>query len=103
MLYNGLGVVCSVISYVLYNWNKENKWSSFLYALPIGGLAAETMGVGIYLIEHHTFLFQFVFNLTGLAVIGGLFFRHATNKWVFAVTMATISAAGYFVFYHPFL
>ncbi|MCM3758534.1 hypothetical protein M3197_13795 [Sporosarcina aquimarina] len=103
MFYNVLAVVCSVISFVLYNWNKENKWSSFLYALPVSGLAAETIGVGIYLSEHQMYLFQFVFNLTGLVVLGGLFFRNAANKSVFAVTLATITATMFSLFYFPFL
>ncbi|MGG0643523.1 hypothetical protein ABE021_06240 [Sporosarcina gallistercoris] len=103
MLYNVFAFVCSAISFVLYNWNKKNKWSSFLYALPISGLAAETIGVGIYLNEHQTFLFQFVFNVIGLLVLGGVFYRHAKNRGIYAVTLLIVTAIGYFGFYHPFL
>lgn len=103
MLYNVFAIVCSAISFMLYNWNKENKWSSFLYALPISGLAAETIGVGIYLNEHQTFLFQFVFNLTSLMVLSGFFYRQAKNRGIYAVTILIMTAIGYFCFYHPFL
>jgi hypothetical protein len=103
MLYNTFALVCSAISYVLYYWNKVNKLSSFLYALPISGLAAETIGVSVYLYEHHTFLFQFIFDFLSLFILGGWFYRKANYKVLYAVTIIVMASIGYLLFYRPFL
>lgn len=103
MLYNIFALVCSATSYVLYYWNKENKLSSFLYALPVSGLAAETIGVGIYLYYNHNYLFQFIFDLFSLIILGYWFYQKASNKLLYLVTIIVISLIGYFLFYHPFL
>ncbi|ADC51489.1 hypothetical protein BpOF4_17240 [Alkalihalophilus pseudofirmus OF4] len=96
-------LVCSVISYVLYFWNKENKWSNVLYALPVSGLAAETIGVSIYLYNNHTFLFQLIFNSVSLIILGYWFYRKANNKWIYIATIGMITLIGYFLVYYPFL
>ncbi|MED1603275.1 hypothetical protein [Alkalihalophilus marmarensis] len=96
-------LVCSVISYVLYFWNKENKWSNVLYALPVSGLAAETIGVSIYLYNNHTFLFQLIFNWVSLILLGYWFYRKANNKWIYIATIGMITLIGYLLVYHPFL
>jgi len=103
MLYNVFALVCSAISYVLYYWNKENKLSSVLYALPVSGLAAETIGVSIYLYYNHTFLFQFIFDFFSLIILGCWFFRKANNKLVYSATIIAITLIGYFLVYRPFL
>ncbi|GKV70515.1 hypothetical protein NCCP2716_30130 [Sporosarcina sp. NCCP-2716] len=103
MLYNVFALVCSAISYVLYYWNKDNKLSSVLYALPVSGLAAETIGVGIYLYYNHTFLFQFVFDFFSLIIIGLWFYRKSNNKLVYSATTIAITLTGYFLVYRPFI
>ena len=103
ILYNVFALVCSAISYVLYFWNKENKLSNFLYALPVSGLAAETIGVSIYLYNNHTFLFQFIFDFLSLIILGYWFYQKANNKLIYIATIVVISLIGYFLVYHPFL
>ncbi|AZB41950.1 hypothetical protein CEF21_06390 [Bacillus sp. FJAT-42376] len=103
ILYNIFALVCSVISYVLYFWNKENKLSNFLYALPVSGLAAETIGVSIYLYKNHTFLFQVIFDAISLIILGYWFYKKANNKLIYSATFVIITLIGYFLVYHPFL
>ena len=81
-MYNALALVCSIVSFVLYYWNKENKLSSFLYALPVSGLVAETIGVSIYLYNNHTFLFQLIFDSLSLIILGCWFYKKANNKLI---------------------
>ena len=103
ILYNVFALVCSAISYVLYYWNKENKLSNFLYALPVSGLAAETIGISIYLYNNHTFLFQLIFDFLSLIVLGYWFYKKANNKLIYIMTIVAVSSIVYFVVYRPFL
>lgn len=102
-LYNGLALACAVVSYVLYFWNKGGALGSVLRGLPVGGLLAETVGVGLYLSAQHTFLFQFLFDLAGLALIGWWFFKKAKSKPAYLAAVLAVGAAGYLLFYRPFL
>ena len=103
ILYNVFALVCSAISYVLYYWNKENKMSNVLYALPVSGLAAETIGVSIYLYNHHTFLFQVLFDFISLIVIGYWFYKKANNKLIYFATIVVITFIVYSLVFRPFL
>ncbi|WP_342429995.1 hypothetical protein [Neobacillus sp. FSL H8-0543] len=103
ILYNILALVCSAIAYVLYFWNKDNKLSSFLYALPVSGLVAETIGISIYLYNNHTFLFQLIFDFLSLIVLGCWFYKKANNKLIYIMTIVAVSSIVYFVVYRPFL
>lgn len=103
ILYSVFALVCSVISYVLYFWNKENKLSDFLYALPVSGLSAETIGVSIYLYNNHTFLFQLIFDLLSLIILGCWFYQKANNKLIYIATIVATTLIGYCLVYRPFL
>ncbi|EGA91380.1 hypothetical protein GPDM_00895 [Planococcus donghaensis MPA1U2] len=103
MLYNIIALVCSAISYVLYYWNKESKLSNFLYALPVSGLAAETIGVGMYLYHHHIFLFQFIFDFFSFLLLGFWFYQKTKNKIIYSLTLVAITPIGYYFYYYPFL
>lgn len=103
ILYSVFALVCSIISYVLFFWNKENRLSNFLYALPVSGLAAETIGVSLYLYHNHTFLFQFIFDSLSLIVLGCWFYQKANNKLIYIATIVAATFIGYSLVYRPFL
>ena len=103
ILYNVFALVCSAIGYVLYFWNKENKLSNFLYALPVSGLVAETIGVSIYLYNNHTFLFQLIFDFLSSIILGCWFYQKANNKLIYIITIVAAASIGYFLVYRPFL
>lgn len=103
IMYVVFALVCATVSYALYFWNKGNKMSSFLYALPVGGLAAETIGVSFYLYNNHTFLFQLIFDSMSLLILGYCFFKKANNKLLYIISVIGISSIGYFLVYRPFI
>lgn len=102
-MYNIFALLCSAISYVLYFWNKENRLSNFLYALPVSGLVAETVSVGIYLFNNHTFLFQLIFDFISSIIVGRLFYQKVNNKLIYIITIAAVASIGYFLVYRAFL
>lgn len=103
ILYDVFALVCAAVSYVLYFWNKRNKMSSFLYALPVGGLVAETIGVSFYLYNNHTFLFQLILDFLSLLILGYWFYIKANSKLLYIITVIVISLMGYFLVYRPFI
>ena len=102
-LYTTMSVLCGLIAFFLYFWNNNRIYNSVLYALPVGALFAETLGVGIYLFSHRTFLFQFIFDLLGGIIIGRLFYKKSGGKLLYIVVAVLIAIVGYGVFYRPFL
>ncbi|CDM69879.1 putative membrane protein [Clostridium bornimense] len=101
--YNIIALACALVGFVLYYWNKQSKLSSLLYALPISGLLAETIGVSIYLYNYHTFLGQFVFDFLSFIALGYWFYKKANNKFLYIITVIIVSSIGYFLVYHSFL
>lgn len=87
-------LVCAVIAYGLYYWNKPWKISSVLYALPICGLCAETVGVAFYLHHHQTYLFQLILDSLSLAFLIWLLYRQAQHKFIFVATIVLGSLVG---------
>ncbi|MDR7073560.1 magnesium-transporting ATPase (P-type) [Fictibacillus barbaricus] len=103
MLYNIVVLVGGIIAYILHFWNKPNKLNSLLYALPVSGLVAETIGVGIYFYKNDTFLFQLIFDFLSLIILGGWFYKKVNNKLTYVLSIGIVSLSGYFLIYRPFL
>lgn len=103
MIYALGSLACGVVGFALYFWNKGGKVGSFLYALPIGALLAETIGVAIYLYHNHIYLFQLIFNALSVIILGFWFFRKANHKVIYITTIVVVALTGYFFFYHLFL
>ena len=94
-----LALVCAVVSYVLFFWNKDNKISNILYALPICGLGAETIGVLEFFISTHTYLFQLIFDFLSFSVLGYIFYKKVNNKLIYTITVLIGTLLGYYFFY----
>ena len=101
--FNILALGCAAISFVLYYWNKNNIISNVLYALPICGLGAETIGVIFHLFKTHTYLFQLLMDLVGLVLLTCLFYKKTNNKPIFITTAILGSIIGPFLYYILFL
>lgn len=97
--YDIFALVCAAISYVLYFWNKDNKISNVLYALPICGLGAETIGVAMFLANTHTYLFQLIFDLLSFMILGYIFYKKVNNKLIYIITVSIGTLTGYFLVY----
>lgn len=77
--------------------------NGFLYALPISGLFAETIGVSIYLYNHHTYLGQVIFDFISFIILGYWFYRKVNSKLIYIITIIIVSLIEYFLVYYPFL
>ncbi len=86
VLYAVLAALCGVAAFILYDWNRDRVWSSALYALPIGALAAETVAVACFFAQYQTFLFQLLMDVAGVLAFFFLFLPRAKNKWLYAAT-----------------
>ncbi|MCU6733749.1 hypothetical protein [Diplocloster agilis] len=100
VLFAVLSVPCGLAAFVLYYWNKDTVFNSVLYALPVGFLAAEIIGISIYLSKYHTFLFQLIMDSVGLVLFGILFFKRAKSKIIYVISFVISSLIFYFILYH---
>ncbi len=103
LVYSVLAVFCGIAAYILYFWNRDHWFSSILYGLPVGALAAETVGVLRYLLAHQTFLFQLMMNTAALMVFGVWFWRKARHKSLYIGSVCATALIFYFGLYHFFL
>jgi hypothetical protein len=99
LMFDIVALVCGAVSYVLYFWNKENKISNVLYALPVCGLGAELIGVTVFLINTRTYLFQIFFDFLGFGILGYLFYKKANSKVMYLMTVVIGTLTGYLLFY----
>ena len=83
VLYACASFLAGICAFILYFWNKNNIFSNVLYALPVGILASETIALLIYFVNNSAWLFQFLMDLIGVAILGALFYKKAKNKVVY--------------------
>lgn len=101
--YSIFSIGCAGIGFGLWFWNQGGKLGSVLRGLPIGGLLAETIGLGFYFGLHHTYLFQLLFDFVFVLLFGIAFFRKSQSKVLYLLTVFLLASIGYFFFYAPFL
>ena len=88
LLYSALSVVCGIGSCVLYFWNKKNLFRSVLLALPASWMLAEGIACLYVLLNQHMLLAQTIFDLAFALGFGVVLGKKATNKVLYAVTLA---------------
>lgn len=103
IVYSVLSVVCGIGSCVLYCWNRGNKVSSALYALPASGMLAEAIGCFLVLINRHMLLGQTLFDFLFALLFGIILFRRANNKVLYIITLCAVTALVFLLVYKPFL
>ena len=103
VVYSVLSAACGIDSFVLYFWNRQNGFNSFLYALPAGGMLAEAAACLFVLCNRHMLLAQTIFDFAfGLAFGIGLY-RKAYNKVIYMATMIVAAVLVFLLVYQPFL
>ncbi len=103
ILYSILSVACGIGSFVLYFWNRQNVFNSFLYALPASGLFAEGAACLIVLCSRHMLLAQTIFDIAfGLSFGIGLY-KKAYHKTFYIGTVIIVSVLVFLSVYQPFL
>lgn len=98
-LYYLLSIPCAIAAFILYYWNKDNVFSSLLYSLPVGALAAESAAIFYYLLQNNTFLFQLIMDIVGVIVFGIMFFNRAKSRLIYIT--GTLLSALIFCFIFP--
>lgn len=102
-IYTALSVVCGTGSFILYYWNKKNKISSILYAMPASGMLAEAAGCFFVLMNKHMLLAQTIFDFVSALLFGVIFFKKADCKILYIGTMAVVTLVVFLVVYEPYL
>ena len=80
IVYSMLSVVCGFGSFVLYFWNRQNIFNSFLYALPTSKMLADAVACLIVLYNNHMLLAQTIFDIVFGLLFGIGFYRNHIIK-----------------------
>lgn len=103
IVYSILSVVCGIGSFVLYFWNRQNVFNSFLYALPASGMLAEAAACLIVLCNSHMLLAQTIFDIVFGLLFGILLYKKAHNKMFYIGTVIIVAVLVFLLVYKPFL
>lgn len=103
VVYSVLSAACGIGSFVLYFWNRQNGFNSFLYALPAGGMLAEAAACLFVLCNRHMLLAQTIFDFAFGLVFGIGLYRKAYNKVIYMATMIVAAVLVFLLVYQPFL
>lgn len=103
IIYSILSLACGIGSFVLYFWNKPNICSSFLYALPAGGLLAEAAACLIVLYNNHMLLAQTLFDAAFGLLFGIQLYKKANHKIIYLGTLIVVAVFVFVLLYKPFL
>jgi len=98
VMFTILSIPCGIAAFILYYWNRDHRFNSVLYALPVGALLAESAVIFLWFLEQHTFLFQLLMDLAGAAVFLFLFYRKAKSKGLYLLSVVLSAVAFYFIF-----
>lgn len=74
-----------------------------LYALPVSGLLAEAIGVGIYFFINRGWLFRLESDFLSAGLLGIFFYKKVKNKMVYFITVILGAAMVFLLVYRPSL
>lgn len=97
VMFSVLSVFCAIVASVLYFWNKDNAFSSVLYALPVGALAAEAVAI-MTTLEMPAYLFQLSMDIAGSVGFFVLFYGRSKNRPVLILSSIAIALLCYVFF-----
>jgi len=100
ILFTIAAIPCAIAATILYFWNKDRMFNSFLYALPVGALLAEAFATTIFLFAFHRYLFQVLVDIVGAFAFGIIFWKKAKNKILYIFSICITSAIFYFLMWH---
>lgn len=94
-----IAMICGIVAYVLYYWNKNNKFSNILYALPIAGMLLDTVNNCLKFYYSHTQLLGAILDVIFLMVMFGLFMKKSNRKIIFLITIIFVAIIGNFTIF----
>lgn len=99
VIYSIGSLMAGIAGFFLYYWNKDKWFSNILYALPVGVLFAEFVGLVLWFSENSTWLFQLTMDLLGFIILGTFFYRKANNKKIYLISLIGTLIIAYFGYY----
>lgn len=103
IVYSILSAACGIGSFILYFWNRQNVFQSFLYALPASGMLAEAAACLFVLYNRHMLLAQAVFDLAFGFLFGIGLYKKARHKILYIGTVILVGVSVFLLIYQPFL
>ena len=94
-----IAIICGIVAYVLYYWNKNNKFSNILYALPIVGMLLDTINNCLKFYYSHTQLLGVILDVIFLILMFGLFMKKSNRKIIFIITIIVVAIIGNFTIF----
>lgn len=94
-----LAILCGIVAYILYYWNKNNQFSNILYALPIAGMLIDTVNNCLKFYYSHTQLLGAILDVIFLITMFCLFMKKANRKIIFIITIIFVAIIGNFTIF----
>ena len=94
-----IAMICGIVAYVLYYWNKNNQFSNILYALPIAGMLLDTINNCLKFYYSHTQLLGAILDVIFLIIMFCLFMKKSNRKIIFMITIIFVAIIGNFTIF----
>lgn len=94
-----ISVICGIVAYILYYWNKNNQFSNILYALPIAGMLLDTINNCLKFYYSHTQLLGAILDVIFLMLMFVLFMKKSNRKIIFMITIIFVAIIGNFTIF----
>lgn len=97
-----IAIICGIVAYILYYWNKNNQFSNILYALPIAGMLIDTVNNCLKFYYSHTQLVGAILDVIFLIIMFCLFMKKSNRKIIFIITIIVVAIIGNFTIFPKF-
>lgn len=94
-----IAIICGIVAYILYYWNKNNQFSNILYALPIAGMLIDTVNNCLKFYYSHTQLVGAILDVIFLIIMFCLFMKKSNRKIIFIITIIVVAIIGNFTIF----
>lgn len=99
IFWTSISVLCGIVAYVLYYWNKDTKFSSILYALPVAGMLIDTVNNCLKFYYSRIQLVSSILDILFLGILAVILIKKSKNKIVFIITAIIIAIIGNFTIF----
>lgn len=94
-----ISILCGIVAYILYYWNKNNQFSNILYALPVAGMLIDTVNNCLKFYYSHTQLLGAILDVIFLIILFCLFMKKSNRKIFFIFTIIFVTIIGNFTIF----
>lgn len=94
----GIAVLCGLVAYVLFYWNKKTVLGSVLYALPVAGMLVDTINNCMKFYYSHTNLANSILGIIFLLIMFVVLFKKVDKKGIFVFVLIVVALIGFILF-----